>query len=533
MCHFISVCPPQRRRPRQGVPEENAKPKNFHVFYYFRTKSKVVPVCKKFLKAAFSISDSRIRTVAKIIESGQVPKEKRGGDRILNRNMEQKNKVKKFIASLPASESHYNRNKSSRVYLSGDLNLKKLFQMYSERNSDSKVSLTMFKNIFYHNFNIGFKSPASDVCGTCLNLKHAISKETGDQKMKSQTDLRIHKLRANEFYKLAKESPPRSVSFAFDLQQVHPLPKTPIQDAFYLRQISFYSFCCVDMDSRHPSFYTWDESQAKRGSTEVGSALLCHLRNLDVSDCETVRLFCDGCGGQNKNSYIMHVLACWLLEAPASIKNIIIHFPVRGHSYLPADRAFGRVEKLLKHENIITSKEKYHEAYSKVGSVNSLGKEWFLYNIKNISDELYNKIPGIKNLKRIELRKFTTKNNTATVKYRSSEFYRFQIDAGQFQSMVKRGKTERKFKLKLQPLGNEITKEKKQNVKLLLEKQFNNEEKQIKWEELPELKFFKDIIFGNSATEEQGENEQESTEVETDEEETCDCLELDCGNLHI
>lgn len=384
LCLFISVCPPQRRRRRKryNTPEENAKPKSFHAFYYFRTRTSLVPVCKMFIMAAFNISSGRIRTVAKFLESGLVPKERRGGDRVSNKSIERRTKVKEFIASLPACESHYNRKKSSRIYLSCDLNVKKLFRIYNNIHShEFKVSLTMFKNIFYRNFNIGFKSPACDVCGTCLNLKNAISKETGTQKVKSLTDLRVHKLRANAFYQLAKESPPKSISFAFDLQQVHALPKTPIQDAFYLRQINFYAFCCVGMDSRQPH---WDESQAKRGSTEVGSALLCHLRSLDLTDCETLRLFCDGCSGQNKNSYIVHVLACWLLESPNSVLNIIIHFPVRGHSYLPADRAFGRVEKLLKVKNMIISADEYNEVYCNVGKVRVLGKDWFLYNVKNI-----------------------------------------------------------------------------------------------------------------------------------------------------
>nr|CAH7720279.1 unnamed protein product [Callosobruchus chinensis] len=161
--------------------------------------------------AAFGVSAGRIRTVAKFLESGRVPKERRGGDRVSKKSLSKKNKIREFIASLPASESHYNRNKSARIYLSCELNLKKLYQMYNTRNNDYKVSLTMFKNVFYNNFNIGFKSP-----------------ETGAQRIKSLTDLRVHKLRANAYYKLAKETPPKSITFCFDLQQVHPLPKTSI-----------------------------------------------------------------------------------------------------------------------------------------------------------------------------------------------------------------------------------------------------------------------------------------------------------------
>lgn len=66
-------------------------------------------------------------------------------------------------------------------------------------------------------------------------------------------------------------------NFCFDLQQVQPLPRTPIQESFYSRQINYYNLCFVGMDSRNPSFYQWSEDQGGRGATEVGSALLHHL----------------------------------------------------------------------------------------------------------------------------------------------------------------------------------------------------------------------------------------------------------------
>lgn len=523
LCKFISVCPVQRKRSREN--NGDPKPKSFHTYFYFHTKKNVIPVCKKFIQAALSITKRRIHTVAKTIFDGQIPKEKRGGDRQSVKSVDKKNKVREFICSLPATESHYNRKKSSRIYLACDLNLNKVFQMYNLKYSDYQVSRTMFKNIFYNDFNIGFKSPATDACGTCINLKNAIKKQNGDAKMKSITDLRIHNLRAKEFYKLAKETPPNSISFAFDLQQVHPLPKSPIQDAFYLRQISFYSFCCVDMQSRHPTFFTWTENQAKRGCTEVGSALLYYLRSLDLKDCGTLRLFCDGCGGQNKNSYIIHTLSYWLRESPSELKNIIVHFPVRGHSFLPADRAFGRVEKILKKEETIISSEEYNKIYSEVGNVKVLGRDWCLFDIKSITEGIYNKIPGIKNMKRIEIRKCHIRNNV-TIKYKGSEYFRFENNES-FQSLVKRGKKEQTFQLKEKDLGNEITKEKKENVKQLLEKMYNNEEKNIKWESLPELQFYKDIIFNPEAEQEvQGERSE-------DLEEACDCMEPDCTVIHI
>ncbi|KAI4465463.1 hypothetical protein MML48_3g00003997 [Holotrichia oblita] len=62
--------------------------------------------------------------------------------------------------------------------------------------------------------------------------------------------------------------------------------------------------------------------------------------------CTTVK---DGCSGQNKKHIVRNCLVLWLYkEASLTIKDILVVFPVRGHSYLPADRVFGRVEKDFK-----------------------------------------------------------------------------------------------------------------------------------------------------------------------------------------
>ncbi|KAK4882697.1 hypothetical protein RN001_006016 [Aquatica leii] len=214
----------------------------------------------------------------------------------------------------------------------------------------------MFRSVFLNDFNIGFSSPASDVCSKCTRLKEQVKHTKDVEKRKNLIkEYRIHRKRANTFYELSKEKPDNSITFCFDLQQVQPLPRTPIGDAFYSHQISWYAFCCVSMSSRHPTFYVWTEDLAGRGATQIGSALLQHLENLNYKDINLIRLFCDGCGGQNKNSHIIHTLMYWLKnKAPENVVEIIITFPVRGHIFLPADRSFGRVEKILKRNPVIT-----------------------------------------------------------------------------------------------------------------------------------------------------------------------------------
>ncbi|KAG8175978.1 hypothetical protein JTE90_009657 [Oedothorax gibbosus] len=80
------------------------------------------------------------------------------------------------------------------------------------------------------------------------------------------------------------------------MQQVQPLPRTPIQQAFYKRQLSVYNVCITDVTTTKPVFFIWTEDQAGRGSTEVASALFSHLQSYDFSGKQHLRLFCDGCG---------------------------------------------------------------------------------------------------------------------------------------------------------------------------------------------------------------------------------------------
>ena len=52
--------------------------------------------------------------------------------------------------------------------------------------------------------------------------------------------------------------------------------------------------------------YAWPESVAHRGANEVVSCLDHYFKLLEGID--TLMLFLDSCGGQNKNSIVMHFL---------------------------------------------------------------------------------------------------------------------------------------------------------------------------------------------------------------------------------
>ncbi|KAJ4433058.1 hypothetical protein ANN_15315 [Periplaneta americana] len=197
-----------------------------------------------------------------------------------------------------------------------------------------------------------------------------------------------------------------SLSFAFDLQQVQPLPKLNIGEAYYARQISFYCFCVSNIEATEPAFYVWNETQAGRGPQEISSGVTDFLSNTNFDEATTtLRLFADGCGGQNKNQHLIHSVALWLIKrSPPNLKEECFFFPVRGHSFLPADRVFGRLEKKLCTIPEIVTPEKYKEVYNDAGKTRDIGKDWKLNNYKKLS-KVWKKIERISEMKRIILKK--------------------------------------------------------------------------------------------------------------------------------
>ncbi|XP_065640744.1 uncharacterized protein LOC136073224 [Hydra vulgaris] len=266
-----------RQRPNNPNLNKSHKSSSQHAFStnYFIVGNKTrIPVCKNNFIAITKVGRTRLANIVSKIHAGDPIEDRRGGDRKSSHSIDKKNKVRDFISNLKASESHYGRKKSRRLYLNCKLNIRKLHQIYCDQIKDDlyRVSFAMFRRVFVNEFNIGFKSPSSDVCSTCALLDQKIKTlPSGSmERVNLMTQKRIHKLRANAFYAYMKEKTDESVcSLCFDLQQIQNLPKTNIQDAYYLRQLNFYSQCITSLDGKTPTFYTWSEEQAGKGSNEI------------------------------------------------------------------------------------------------------------------------------------------------------------------------------------------------------------------------------------------------------------------------
>lgn len=64
----------------------------------------------------------------------------------------------------------------------------------------------------------------------------------------------------------------------------------------------------------------------------------------------------------------------WLAVcSPKNIREVEIVFPVTGHSFLPADRVFGVIEKELRKTEVTSNPDQYIDVIRKHSSIQRLG----------------------------------------------------------------------------------------------------------------------------------------------------------------
>lgn len=96
------------------------------------------------------------------------------------------------------------------------------------------VKYKFFYDIFVKDFNISFKSPATDVCSKCLAFQEILQNTSNsNEKVSVMANQRIHKLKAKAFYDILRNEKESEANLTFDCQKNLVLPKIPDQACYY------------------------------------------------------------------------------------------------------------------------------------------------------------------------------------------------------------------------------------------------------------------------------------------------------------
>lgn len=115
-----------------------------------------------------------------------------------------------------------------------------------------------------------------------------------------------------------------------------------------------YNFGVHNLKETTPAtLYVWNESIAKRGSSEIGSCLLHYINTYVPASTTQLVIFSDNCGGQNKNLNLSLLMLRFVQSGRfCSIKH---YFLMSGHSYMSCDRDFGNLENFFRGREIYTT----------------------------------------------------------------------------------------------------------------------------------------------------------------------------------
>lgn len=517
---YVGVCTPKRQKNREEAAQVI---RDVTTTYFIPVRKESVVsqkrVCRDFFMNTLLVKKDRLQLLCRrFLETGDFVADKRGGDTRSKFYKNEKISVKKFIESIKAVESHYSRNKNcTRQYLSSDLSLKKLHEMYNNENENLKVKYEYFRKIFVLEYNISFGSPATDVCSMCLCLKEKIKKcKEHSQKNEARLQLVVHKKRAAAFFNLLKKNELGTKVLSFDCQKNLILPKLPDQSAYYTRQMYLYNFTICEGHSKSKQnitntfAYVWLEHDFAKSSNEIASAVFHRLNETDLTDVYKIVLFADGCGGQNKNSTLLSMLCFWLIQkAPAEVKELQITFPVVGHSFMPPDRTFGLIERSIKKKTTILTPKEYTDIIGQYSTVIHFGSECQVYDFKKECTNIMKK-PGLWHFKFNACKRFIiTRSNKNNALIRGEP--NFVADVGEAKMVCKRGKSFTSMRPQTLTRGRPLKEAKIKDLQFLLEKHFGPD-----WKEDAQLKLYKEVMEiqqSNNNEDEQSSGEDDSNEI--------------------
>lgn len=176
--------------------------------------------------------------------------------------------------------------------------------------------------------------------------------------------------------------------------------------------------------------------------------------------------------------------------------------PMRGHSYMPADRVFGRIEKeYRKHEDIISPQD-YCDILENTGNLLRYGKDWTVKDFKTQAKKIFkSKLPfKISEVKVIQYQRLKDKVDISVSTTYSGSLIKCEV----LKNKIKNSRL--MTKAEILPKRNMVSVKKRDNVKLLLE-----------CVEIPEhaKTFYEEVM----AAENSGNDDEENINKEYDERE--------------
>ena len=184
------------------------------------------------------------------------------------------------INLFPRVESHYCRQNTCKEYFEGNLNLKKIHEMYVVYCTEKEITPakeSMYRYIFNHEFNIEFQKPKKDLCDTCYEYRNTVNPNEEQSYLFNEhvTSKKETKIERDKDRQLIE---PNTSIVCIDLENVLSLPKSNVGNFFYKRKLSCYNLTGHCSLNKKAYCILWHEGMAGCSGNDIASASYVHAR---------------------------------------------------------------------------------------------------------------------------------------------------------------------------------------------------------------------------------------------------------------
>lgn len=166
----------------------------------------------------------------------------------------------------------------------------------------------------------------------------------------------VHRRRAKQFRKSLKHTTSLSeqneniVGLVFDYMQNVKLPKIPVQEVFYLRQLTLPVCCIYNTKTNQSHVNLYHEGQSKKGSNDVTSFIIkSDMKEMIPKEVNELHFFSDNCWGV-KTKIVYYVKSVLLCVTPVGQNLSSNSFHWEDTPTIFWDRSFSTIKRPIKNK---------------------------------------------------------------------------------------------------------------------------------------------------------------------------------------
>lgn len=359
---LVKVIPTSRKRDRKD-PQVSKRSSTF--IYQLRKGEDLIKVCKTLFINTICIGKSSVWSWKQPIHSLKQAEQKAKSikEDVANEKTKPFAKDNKelndFIDGIPKMESHYCRQRTSKLYLQPDIRSKKefytLYVEYCKSKNMSPLSVATFSNTLTVK-NVSLFKPKKDLCETCNGFKLGhISEQVYNLHIEKKNEARTEK---------DNDKKNQDYVFTADLQAVLLAPRSNVSSGYYKTKLCVHNWCIYDLKTQQGHCFIWNESEGGLNAEEFATILSKFLQDKVIpvirsagDNNPSIVLFTDGCTYQNRNVVMSNAL---LNVAMINNVTIVQKYLEVGHTQMEVDSMHAMIEKRLKNQTIHVPAEYIH-----------------------------------------------------------------------------------------------------------------------------------------------------------------------------